>query len=83
MWDYQAMQWNLNPRTLQSMSMIQTPYGQLPANVFLAVPKELFFANSDFYCCQGRAAVNYNCCQSRIRADYAQALANIRMGGKC
>ena len=51
--DYNAMcDWNLNPRTGQSMSYITDPYGNsMPANVFLEVPKDLYFSNSRNYCC--------------------------------
>lgn len=75
MWNEGWMEWNLNPRTGQSMSYIQAPYGPLPANVFFQVPKELFFADSRYYCCTGKAESNYNIAIAESNAQYAMALA--------
>lgn len=56
---YSMLDWNINPRTGQSMNMIQGPYGSIAANIFLSMPKEMFFMNSDEYCCNASAQVNY------------------------
>lgn len=77
MWNYNWMEWGLNPRTGQSMNLIQTPYGLLPANVFMQVPKELFFMNSSEYCCKGRGQANYQQAMYDNSTSYYQAIANL------
>ena len=60
--DYNAMcDWNLNPRTGESMSCITDPRGNsIPANVFSQVPKNLYFSDSNYYCCVNSRAVKYD-----------------------
>ena len=46
-------EWNLNPRTGESMSTITDPFGnKIAANSFLSIPKDYYFANSRNYCCK-------------------------------
>lgn len=77
MWDYQWMEWGLNPRTGQSMNMIQGPYGQIPANIFMQIPKDLYFMNSKEYCCKGNANTNYQQALANSTIDYYNALAKL------
>lgn len=56
---YSMLDWNINPRTGQSMSIIEGPYGSIAANVFFSIPKDFYFMNSSYYCCTSSAQSNY------------------------
>lgn len=70
---YSMLDWNINPKTGQSMSMIQGPYGSMAANVFLNMPKDLFFMNSDEYCCILSAETTYNNTMAMVEQNLAKA----------
>lgn len=70
---YSMLDWNINPRTGQSMSMIQGPYGSMAANVFLNMPKDMFFMNSDEYCCMLSAETTYTNRMAVIEQNLAKA----------
>ena len=59
---YDAMvNWNINPVSGQSMSLITDPRGNAsPANVFSQVPKNLYFSDSDYYCCVNSRRIKFD-----------------------
>lgn len=76
---YDMLDWNINPRTGQSMNTIISPYGtEISANVFLSMPKDLFFLNSQEYCCKGTSSTNYTVTMLENNTKYNNDLASLR-----